>query len=262
MIHEKGRLFDQEGGSFVITHNLKGNKIDGWVKQFKENETYRKRKRSNSVLLTHEILSWHKNDTENISLEKMEEMAREYIQMRNPNGIYIAVPHFDKNHYHIHICASGVEYRTGKSLRMSKVGFQKLKKNIQNYQVERFPELSNSIVAHGRKDKSLISEKEYQFKLRTRRATDKELLTEILKTCYNSSVSKDDFLGKLKVCKLKTYDRSGKITGVLFGNHKFRFNRLGFTSDRLEKLNKSIKREKELRDTRVKFKEKSIKLRR
>jgi hypothetical protein len=257
MMHDKDRLFDKGGKSFVITHNLKGNRIDGWVKQLKENEIFRKRKRSDSVLLNHEILSWHKEDTKNISLEKMEAMAREYIQERNPNGIYVAVPHFDKNHYHIHICASGVEYRTGKSLRMSKAGFQKLKKDIQDYQVEHFPELSNSIVAHGNKEKTRLTEKEYQYKLRTGRLTEKELIIGMLQTCYKSAVSKDDFFKKLKECKLKTYDRSGKITGVLFGNHKFRFNRLGFTEETLEDLNKSILREKELKETRGK-KEKSI----
>ena len=257
MVHDKDGLFDKEKKSFVITHNLKGNRVDGWVKQFKENEEFRKRKRSDSVLLTHEILSWHNEDTKNISLEKLEKMAKEYIQERNPNGMYIAVPHFDKEHYHIHICASGVEFRSGKSLRMSKVGFQKLKKDIQNYQVEHFPELSNSVVAHGKKDKSLLTEKEYQYKLRTGRTTEKELLTGILKTCYKASASKDDFFEKLKECELKTYERSGKTTGVLYGNHKFRFNRLGYTEERLEELNKSLERRRELKETREK-KDKTI----
>ena len=41
-----------------------------------------------------------------------------------------------------------------------------------------------------------------------------------------------------------------KLTGVLFGNHKFRLNRLGFTQERLEELNKSLKRGKELSEMR------------
>lgn len=250
MVHDKDRLFDKDGKSFVITHNLKGRKIDGWVEQYKLNETFRKIKRSDSIKLTHEILSWHKEDSENMSLEKMEEMAREYIRERNPNGIYVAVPHFDKNHYHIHVCASGVEFRTGKSLRMSKVEFQKLKKDIQDYQIGHFPELSKSIVAHGKKDKTRLTEKEYQYKLRTCRATEKELLAGMLKTCYKAATSKDDFFKKLKECGLKTYDRSGKTTGLVYGSHKFRFNRLGYTEERMEELNKSFKKGKELREIR------------
>ncbi len=78
------------------------------------------RKERKNVFVTHEILSWHRDDAKNITLQKMQDMAREYINIRNPNGMYIAVPHFDKEHYHIHICASGVEYRTGKVMRLSK----------------------------------------------------------------------------------------------------------------------------------------------
>jgi hypothetical protein len=133
---------------------------------------------------------------------------------------------------------------------MSKVEFQKLKKDIQNYQLEHFPELTKSVVAHGKKDNTKLTEKEYQYKLRTGRATEKEHLMGILKTCYKASASKDDFFKKLKECEIKTYERGGKTTGLLFKNLKFRFNRLGFTEDRLEQLNKSFKRGRELSGAR------------
>ncbi len=153
MMNNKDRLFDASKESFVFAHNLLGDSIDEWEKQFKENETYREHKRKNSTYITHEILSWSKEDVDNISLEKMEDMAREYVMMRNPNGMYVAVPHFDKNHYHVHICAAGIEYRTGRTMRMSKQDFGKLKKDIQAYQKQKFPELSKSIVEHGKAGK-------------------------------------------------------------------------------------------------------------
>ena len=185
-------------------------------------------------------------------------MARAYIQKRNINGMFVAVPHFDKEHYHIHICASGLEYRTGKSLRMTKANFQKLKKDIQEYQKEQYPELSKSIVKHEKKNQNKeqskeynkyqekITEKEYQYKLRTGRATEKEQIIGMLKTCYKASISKEDFYYKLKECGLKTYIRNGKTTGIIFGNHKFRLNRIGFTEERLEELNRTIERNKEI----------------
>lgn len=103
------------------------------------------------------------------------------IRQRNPNGLYVAVPHFDKNHYQIHICASGMD-KTGMSLRLPKADLQKLKKNIQQYQIDMFPELSKSIVNHGKKEKILLPEKEFQLKLRTGQETEKELLIGMLKT--------------------------------------------------------------------------------
>ena len=250
MMNDENRLFDKKDKSFLITHNLKGRKIDKLVAQFIKNESFRKRKRKDSVIITHEIISFHKDDSENINIEKLEEIAREYINKRNINGLYVAVPHFDKEHYHIHICASGVDYRLGKSLRMSKAGFQKLKKDIQNFQIEKFPEISKSLVAHEKKTKSYQTEKEYQQKLRTNRVTNKETILENIGNCLNTSNSKDEFFKKLKDSGLDTYTRSGKITGVVYENMKFRFTRLGFSKERLEELNITESRGKELSEVR------------
>ncbi len=252
MLNDENRLFNSKDKSFFISHNLKGRKIDGLVKQYLENEKFRKRKRKDSVILTHEIISFHKDDSDNINIEKLEEIAREYIKQRNSRGIYVAVPHFDKEHYHIHICASGVEYRFGKSLRMSKAGFQKLKKDIQNFQIERFPEISKSLVAHDKKGKSRQTEKEYQQKLRTGRTTKKENVREAIESCIKTSKSKKEFYTKLKESGFEIYKRSGKITGVVLDKMKFRFARLGFTDERFEDLNQGDTRRKDLSELRTK----------
>lgn len=250
MMNDENRLYDKNDKSFLITHNLKGRKIEKLVAQFVDNENYRKRKRKDSVILTHEIISFHKDDSENISIGKLEEIAREYINQRNPNGLYVAVPHFDKEHYHIHICASGVEYHLGKSLRMSKEDFQKFKKDIQNFQVERFPEISKSVVAHNKKANHRISEKEYQQKLRTGRVTKKEQVIETIEACLKTSHSKNEFYRSLKNSGLETYERNGKVTGVVLDKMKFRFARLGLPQERLEALSMTDSRGNELNDVR------------
>ena len=258
MMNDKGRLFDKEGRSFAITHNLKGNSIEEWERQFKTNEQYRLIKRTDSVILTHEILSWHREDARYITIAKMETMAREYIRQRNPNGMYVVTPHFDKNHFHIHICASGVEYKTGKSLRLSKPDLQKLKKDIQQFQIDKFPELSKSLPKHGEKKKTLLSEKEYQIKLRTGRETEKEKVIVKLKTCYMKANSKETFFALLKEGGLETYERSGNITGVVHNNYKFRFSRLGFTNEKFEEFDRLMQRGNGLRKSRKQIKEKGL----
>ncbi len=258
MMNDTGRLFDKNRQSFVITHNLKGNSIKEWEHQYRANEENRLRRRKDSVYLTHEILSWHKDDSKEITLAKMESMAREYIKKRNPRGIYVAVPHFDKNHYHIHICSSGIEYKTGKSLRLSKAELLKLKKKIQQFQIEKYPELSKSVVKHGTKNNSRLSEKEYQVKLRTGRQTEKEKITSLLKTCFNKAKSKDSFFKLLKQSGLNTYERSSKITGIIHNNYKFRFSRLGFTEEKLEELSITENRNKTLGSTRENSRERNI----
>jgi len=250
MLNNKDRLFDKDKRSFALIHNLKGKTIDKWVEQYKENEKHRLINRKDSVRLTHEILSWHKDDANDISLKKMEEMAREYIRQRNPNGIYVAVPHFDKDHYHVHICASGVEYKTGKSLRLSRTDLQKLKVEIQNFQKEKFPELSKSVVEHGKKNKSIVTEKEYQVKLRTGRESEKGNVLGILKTCYKKADSRETFFQMLNDCGISPYERGGRISGIVSEGRKFRLNRLGFTEERLLDLDKTKIRAHELKEMR------------
>ena len=264
MLHDKDRLFDSKGYSFTVTHNIKGDSIEGWVKQYKENEEYRQNRRVDSVLVTHEIISFHRDDAENISFGKLEDIARQYVRERNINGMYVAVPHFDKEHYHIHICASGIEYLTGKSMRLAKKDLKVLKEKIQGYQMEKYPELSRSIVNHGSspKEKALLSEKEYQYRLRTGRATDREQVIGMLKTCYKKANSRDTFFELLKETGLSTYVRGGRISGVVFSDRKFRLKTLGFTEERLQVLDKTLKQSKELNNVRGNMKEIIIRQRR
>ncbi|MBK7853231.1 MAG: relaxase/mobilization nuclease domain-containing protein [Bacteroidetes bacterium] len=196
------------------------------------------------------ILSWHRDDSKNISLSMLEDTTREYLRLRNPNGLYIAVPHFDKDHYHVHICASGVENKTGKSLRLSKTNLSKLSKGIQEYQIEKYPELKHSLVQRGKGRKNSITEKEYQYKMRVARATDKESLLKVLRSNYQRSVSIKEFFSKLNESKIETYQRSGRVTGIVFNGKIFRFSRLGISSELFQESSVEMKRNNELKGSR------------
>jgi hypothetical protein len=235
----------------VITHHLKGNKIKDWVKQYQENETFRKNKRKDSILLSHEIISFNKSDTRNLSLEKMEAITREYIRIRSPKAVVTAASHHDKDHFHVHLAISTLEYRNGKSLRLSKTELSKLKCNIQKYQIENYPELASSVVKHGMGNKNL-TDAEFQMKMRNNRITDKEQVLELLNTCFNKAKSKEDFFIKLQGYGLSTYTRSGKLTGLVYKNKKHRLGRLGFTEEKLNKLNLLKNRSLELDQIREK----------
>ena len=227
MCESQDRLFDAKGKSFTITHNIRGKTTADWVKAFKENEKYRLRKRKNSVYLNHEIISFHRDDTKCLSMEKLEELAREYIQLRNPNGCYVAVPHFDRYHVHVHICSSAVQYRTGKSMRMSREEFSDLKKSFQDYQIREFPELSRSVVRHGRKAEVKTSEKEQQFMLRTGKVSKREQVRQIVQDCQRRSSSQEEFFALLKERGMETYMRGGEVYGISHEHRKYRFQRIG-----------------------------------
>ncbi|HNU34412.1 MAG TPA: relaxase/mobilization nuclease domain-containing protein [Bacteroidia bacterium] len=252
MLFDKDRLFDDKGKSFVVSHNLNGKSIDSWVRQFTLNESFRKIKRIDSTILTHEILSWHAKDASEITLDKLKAMTHEYIRLRNFNGMFLAIPHFDKEHYHVHICASGLEFRTGKSLRLSRNEFTKLKKDIQLFQQQHFPELSHSVVEHGKLKPERMTDKEFQYKLRSGRDSKREMLSAILKTCYKKAISRETFFELLKDCNAVPYTRGGVVKGVTFEGLKFRFERGGFGERWLEWLEKSNQRESKITDIRGK----------
>ncbi len=246
MFNNKDRLKDATNRSITLIHNLKGAGIENWHKQLIQNEQFRKVKRSNSVYFTHEILSWHKEDSKHLTLDKMEAMTKEYISKRNHRGLYIATAHFDRGHYHVHILASGIEYRTGKSLRMSRTEFSGLKKGMQEYQLAKYPELKMSVIKEKAKGKSRISDNEYQYKLRTGREATKETISAILKTCYKKADSTEGFYSLIKEKGLETYNRARKVTGILYHNQKFRFSRLGFTEEMFRFLESANERGNQL----------------
>lgn len=235
MLDGKERLLGADGKSFVLTHNLRGKTIDGWVKQFQENETHRLRKRKNSVYLNHEIISFHRDSTKHLTMEKLELLVREYIRLRG-NAMVVATAHFDKFHVHLHLCTSAIEYRTGKSMRMSRSEFATLKKDLQQYQVERFPELSKSVVRHGRKTKGWGTEKEMQFKLRTGKMSKREMVKAIVAECYRKAKSEEEFYEMLKTEGMETYVRGGRVYGVVFEKRKVRFKKLGIETKRMNKI--------------------------
>ncbi|MBK7853219.1 MAG: hypothetical protein IPJ66_19385 [Bacteroidetes bacterium] len=98
--------------------------------------------------------------------------------------------------------------------------------------------------------KNSVSEKEYQYKIRAGRVTDKESLLQVLQLNYERSSSLDDFYSKLNKSKIETYQRSGKVTGVVFNGKKFRFSRLGISLELFQETSVERKRNNELKASR------------
>jgi len=221
--------------SRIILHNVIGETLDDWVAEFKANEANRKRERKGSVKLYHDILSFHPDDTSYLTLNTIEELTRNYIEERNPNGLYVGAIHLADDHYHCHLCISGTEYKSGKSLRISKARFKAIKLNVQTIEQTRFPELHYSPVAHGSgSNKHRVYEK-------NRRAIRKEVLQ-----ISQSATSAQDFLTKLKASEHEIYYRQGKPTGVVYNGQKLRFKNIGLSKDKIRYLSRSPSLEKEL----------------
>jgi hypothetical protein len=224
--------------SFIIKHNINGTTINQWTSAFQRNEAARLIKRSNSVKLYHEVMSISNLDSNKISQSLLHDLASKYIDLRSPNSMCIAIPHYDKAHIHIHFCFGGTEIETGKSLRISKADFAQFKKELQSYQMERYPALSNSVVAHGKKQakKDKVKDREYQLKKRTKEPSERDRIKQAVDASYAKSLSQADFMHRLSQQGLQTYSRSGRMQGIEFG-YKYRFGSLGFDERKLGELN-------------------------
>jgi hypothetical protein len=142
---------DESGKTMLIKHNLRGAGIDEWCREYTENEAYRIHRKKNTNAVYHEIIAFHEWDRHQITLATLEKVTREYIRQRNPHALVIATAHMDQPHIHVHLAISGVEYRTGQSLRVSKEVFNDMKLQMEKYQEREFPEIVHSIVDFGKK---------------------------------------------------------------------------------------------------------------
>lgn len=155
IFREEARYRDSEGRELFVRHNVMGRpeQIDFMVKQFRDNLDLRSRSRSDNIQIVHEILSFHPEDSHEISSADLKTMTRAWIEKRGPQGMYVAVAHGDKEHVHVHVVSSPLEFGTGKSMRLSRAQFSTLQQSMQELQQERFPHLSRSVVEYGSKKK-------------------------------------------------------------------------------------------------------------
>ena len=98
-----------EDETFRLLHNLRpSHDLTGIARQFWANDAFRK-ERVNGVVIYHEILAFETGH--DVPLDVLEDLTREYLELRAPNALAYAEPHFDKDHLHIHVAISGTEFR-------------------------------------------------------------------------------------------------------------------------------------------------------
>ncbi|MFN8283359.1 MAG: relaxase/mobilization nuclease domain-containing protein [Chitinophagales bacterium] len=229
-------LFKSEDSNNVILRkNIKGNSLAEWVHEFKMNEQNRVIKRINNNKILHDIISISKDDYKNITVAKMKDIGNKYLQLRGDNIIGVGTLHMDKRHAHLHFMISPVEIYTGRSVRISKEAFKEIKKELQQYHIQKYPELVHSVVNHDKK-KERINEQEYQVRKRTNGQTIKEQYKTTLINLIKQSSSYKEFYKHLKDEDFELYERKGILTGIVKGNKKYRFKTIGFDSSQLQKL--------------------------
>ena len=251
---------EKNRGSLTIVHNLfaKEDDKEKIINAFSENAKLLK-KRKNGNYLYHEIISIAKNDKLPIREQEkiLFDLTNRYLQKRAKNLLAYGVVHYDKDNLHMHLMISANELYSSKRFRLSKKEFNSIQKEIEEYRLERYPNLDNRKLytqsKEDKKRKEKVNQKEYQMQ-KSGRVTQKAIVKEILLRVFKESKTREEFLLNLKSNNLEFYQRGNTIgvESLEFGR-KFRFKTLGL-------LDEYVKKEEEFKKIkeREKFRKKDI----
>ena len=220
-------LMDEAQTDLKKQEKILEKRIKNMVNQFSHNESKRKIQRSNSNFTYHEIISFHKSDTDKLPKKVMLKIARKYAKERSPNSMVVSTMHSDKDHLHIHNVISALEFATGKPVRLSRKEFKEVKNRMEHYQDKELG-LEFSKVNHSKKKDTILQlDIERELNLRGKRS-ERQDIQDILVGVYARERKEIVHYRELEKAGLKLYSRGGKIVGVQGFRRRYRLKTLGF----------------------------------
>jgi hypothetical protein len=242
----EGKIYNNQNQSFVYKQHLYGLTNKQISREFMNNEKNRIYQKSNNIKFSQEILAFSDLDHEKLSISIIEDLTKEYIRQRSPYMQSYAIGHFNNNSYHVHIISSPIEIGTGLNLRMTKERFTELKIYMQQYQQERYPELSQSLVRHG-----LGIDKEVGITKPKFKQSNKDYIKALIHQSLSKANHSSHFYDLLKEAGVLTYQRGEISKGVVYEGKKYRFKTLiPDFSNQLEQLNTKEVKLSELKELR------------
>ncbi|MDC0947966.1 relaxase/mobilization nuclease domain-containing protein [Gammaproteobacteria bacterium] len=235
---------DKADERYNIYHNLYSRNASAMVNEYQHNASFAA-KRKNGVYLYHEVLSFTRAEHLSAAEQKncMREIAQEYAQRRAENNLIFATLHEDhKDHLHYHFLISSNAVGDAKKTRMSRVQFDRFKKDLEQRVLDRYPQLEQGVVINkkAREQAGKHSNTEAEVKRRTKKPTQKEQFREKLKDVFEQSSDKQDFFDRLEEAQIDIYTR-GKNIGFLDRStqRKHRLTTLGLVEE-FEAINHTI----------------------
>jgi hypothetical protein len=125
-------------------------------------------RRKNGNLLYHEILSFSDLDKARVTPAIIEDLTRFYLARRAPYALAYGKAHFNTDCPHIHLVISANNFGSASRNRLTKAQFRAVIRELEDYQRERYPALSHSLVLapNPSKPRSRRAEHERRSRLR------------------------------------------------------------------------------------------------
>lgn len=239
-------IFKGADNNYTYTRNLYATDTEGINKEFEENFKHLKRQK-NSNAIYHEILSISKA---NLDLEKQKErlleIAQQYAEIRAKNCLVYGSLHEADNNLHFHLMISSNELEQKKNHYFSKKQFSEIKKGLEKYVLEKYPELEQRrLINRDKKKLEAVSQKEFELKKRTGKITKKESIQYRLTQIFNSSPTKEIFFTNLKNNNIEIYVRGNTIGFKDLADEtkrNYRLKKLGL-SEEFNKMSEFLVRE-------------------
>lgn len=264
ILSDKGRAKEVDG--FELYQNIRLPSRDGAVEAFQKNDVYRsenaqKKKITRSVVCYHDILSFSHKDRSQINQEILLDLTEKYIQLRAPHAVVFAKPHLHNKNIHVHILISGSDYRSYQLTRLSDAKWNRVRKQIEKYQRQKYPQLKHSLVyddigKRKRKGKAKRLDNERQMMERLKeleggqpKILDKVLMKNAILDFFKIARSQKEFFDLVVKHGIETYERTirGKKQpyGVVCNGRKMRFSTIGVKKKLFDELDKRELTDKE-----------------
>ena len=240
-----------------LSRNLYDLEKDSILNAYQKNFEYlEKRKNGNSYY--HEIISLEKNEKIPKQRQKqiLYDLANKYLEKRAGGHLCYGVVHNDREHLHAHLMISSNEKYSEKRKRLSKREYGEIQKELEEYRLEKYPELETERLFDQERKRKLQSSKsadrEYRQKLRTGEESRSERVKRKAGEALALSYGEKDFIKKLRQSGLEYYKR-GNTAGVidLEGQEqgkkkcKYRLKRLGLDIEFAKILEMERRKEQE-----------------
>lgn len=226
---------------YNFTHNCFATNRADILDEFYANADHLK-KRKGSNFLYHEILSVTRSKqlTEDEQKDLLRDITQQYIHARAKDCLVFAGLHDEKDnqlHYHLIISANKVGEK--KRYYHSKQGFDVIKIRLEEYVLERYPELEQAklISKSKTKDKNNqttksahANKREGEYVRRTGKPSKKQQAADRLKAIFAASESIQHYTQQLQDENIQSYMR-GKTMGFVVDGRKHRIHTLGIAEE-------------------------------
>ena len=229
--------------NFTYTQNFILRDRENILNEFNNNSKLLP-KRANGNYLYHEIISITR--AKGISEKKqkaiLQDLVGQYSKGRAKDCLVFGGLHDEKDdNLHFHLIISANKQGDDKRFRLKKSEFDNIKKQVEIYTLERYPELEQKKLIS--KDKTTLaktSNKEQELKRRTKKPSQKDIFKTKLTDIFDKSYDKQDFFNNLQKANIEIYTR-GKTIGFvdLENNRKHRLKTLGLVTE-FEAINNTL----------------------